>query len=332
MPAIIAAARSPWALRHGALAGVRPEALLAAALSHLSATMQTSAQRPPVGVDRLLVACDEGVGAQDLNIARRVGLDLGWANVPALTLDGAGATGLSLLDMAARLPGRTVVASLDTTTMVPPGAGRVRDYGRPARAEPEVARLDNIAARLGHDRNALDSAASQFRQNTSPMQHPHIGGIRVGSRLINSDSPDDRVLDLVTPPLVEGGIQTSFHHAEYADGAAAVLVESNGDGGRPIHHHEVRATSEDEVDEALRAVVNQATRRGPTWLAAASVVEAAIAPLASDPRLRSPIASGSCPSGDGLRMLVDAFHLIPEACSIVRMGGLGQIVSVTLGR
>jgi hypothetical protein len=29
-------------------------------------------------------------------------------------------------------------------------------------------------------------------------------------------------------------------------------------------------------------------------------------------------------------MLVDGFHLIPEACTIVRIGSLGQIVSVTL--
>ena len=333
MPAVvIAAARTPWALRHGALAGARPEVLLAATLSHVTRAMSPSAAATAVPVDRLLVACDESVGAQDLNIARRVALDLGWSDIPALTVDGAGATGLALVDIAARLPGRTVVASLDMTTMVPPGAGRVRDYGRPMRSTPEVTGLDSIAARLGQDRQSLDGIASELRQNTSAVQHSHIAPIRVGSRLVDSDAPDDRVLDLVAPPLIENGIQTSFHHAEYADGAAAVLIDSDGSGGRTIDHHELSAVAEGDADQALLAVVERATHRGATWLAASNVVEAAIAPLPSDPRLRSPVAAGSAPSGDGLRMLVDAFHLIPEACTIIRMGALGQIVSVTLGR
>ena len=89
-------------------------------------------------VTRLLVACDTGVGAQDLNLARRAALAMGWSGVPALTVDGHGSAGLGLLDLAMSLDGVTVVAGVDASSMVPPGAGLVRDYGRPTLDEPEL--------------------------------------------------------------------------------------------------------------------------------------------------------------------------------------------------
>ena len=169
MPAsLVAVARTPWAPRHTALDGSRPEHLLAAALDALVAR----ASIDPAEIDRVLVACDTSVGAQDLDLGRRAVAELGWSSTPALTVDGHGVTGLALVALAAELPGRTVVAGVDASSMVPPGAGLVRDYGRPTLDEPEHRWLDAVASRLGRCSCAAISGASTRGRRRRPRRSP----------------------------------------------------------------------------------------------------------------------------------------------------------------
>ncbi|MFV2040262.1 MAG: hypothetical protein ACC660_08460, partial [Acidimicrobiales bacterium] len=116
----------------------------------------------PTPSHRVLVACDTGVGIQALNIARRAAMELGWSTVPALTIDGQGVGDLGAVDLAARTPGVTLVAAVDVTSAVPPGAGLVRDYGRPVLDEPEIVWLESLASRAGLSREQLDSTVARL--------------------------------------------------------------------------------------------------------------------------------------------------------------------------
>lgn len=317
MPAsLIAACRTPWAVRHGALDGVRPEVLLGTAMA---AAVEAAGSDLP---DRVLVACDEPVGAQDHNIGRRVALELGWAKVPALTLDGHGATGLAAVALAAELPGRTLVASVDATSLIPPGAGLVRDYGRPQRSEPDIHRIDHLLREAAIDVGILDALAMSMRvpSRVTPTLAPVV---RPGGPVIEDDH-DQRPFDPELSPLVPDGILTAFHVAEYADGAAAVVVDAAG-GGRPIDARLVAGATGPAPTSGTSTEFQVMTDAGTAALAR-------LGPDDFDMAVAGPLALGSAPSGDGLRLLVDAAAATSETVTVVERGGHDQRAHVTLGR
>lgn len=312
MPAsLIAVARTPWAPRHTALDGSRPEHLLTAALDALV----ERAGIHPADVDRVLVACDTSVGAQGLDVGRRAVLQLGWSTVPALSVDGHGVTGLALVAIAAELPGRTVVAGVDASSMVPPGAGLVRDYGRPTLDEPEHRWLNTVAARHGLDRAALDAAGDLARQG-APLTSPAIVDLAPGA---------DTAADVEdADPFSPDGLVAPHHVAPWADGAVSVLI---GPGpGRPLEAVTFDATAPDEVIDRLVAP----SQHGLLVVADHTAVVAALAgPGPTD--VASPLAIGSTPSCDGLRMLADAAVVLDDGFEVRSRGGHGQLASVTVG-
>jgi hypothetical protein len=332
-PRIAAAARTPWAIRHGALAGVRPERLLQSAIA-------AAADDAGLRIDRVLVGCDESVGAQHQNVARRVCLDLAWPEVPAMTVDGHGMTGLGLVVLASSLPGTTLVATVDATSLIPPGAGLVRDYGRPQHDEPITTLLERLALDAGLTRARLDEIAEHLRSSSSALTGPQIATVSSGRDQIHSDHVDDRVVDGELSPLVEGGIQTAFHDAEYADGAAAVVVTDTGGDGPVIENATTTAAKIDVGVTALAAELASRRDDRPVLVATPSAVIAAVigmALLGTDPSntaidaVRPVLSAGTTPSGDGLRMLVDAVHRLDRAC-VVDPGGLGQSAFVSIER
>lgn len=311
---LIAVARTPWAPRHTTLDGRRPEALLEAALRGLA----HRADIDPNEIDRILVGCDTPVGAQALNVGRRAALQAGWTTTPALTVDGHGASGLALVGLAAALPGTTVVAGVDASSMVPPGAGLVRDYGRPTLDQPEHHWLDSVALVHDLDGPGLDGTVAAA-QDRPVLTSPAI--VEFGP---NGPSQDAAVYQEVGEPFQLGGIVAPHHVAPWADGAVAVLI--GGASGRTIDTSTFDAMTDDELiarliapgDDARRLVVDN------------SAVIAALS-IALPPEVPSPLAIGSAPSCDGLRALADAASNLDEAFEIVTRGGHGQIASVTVG-
>jgi len=327
---ITSAARTPWAHRHGPLASVRPEVLLQTALT---AVLERAGLRS-ADIDRVLVTCDTSVGAQDFNIARRTVLALDWGHTPALTVDGQGVGGLALIEMASSLPGRTVVASVDASSLVPPGAGQVRDYGRPACDMPEVEWLEALATQLGLSRATLDSTATTFREPSLAFEA--VVPVRSGaSRTVDTDTqvalPD---MNELPPLLASDGLLTAAHLAEYADGAAAVVIESQVPHGRAIVGKVFSAGPRYSIVERL-IELGSVSRSGASLLVAETnaVVLAALDRTAAAPQARpvgSPLALGSAPSGDGLRTLVDAFHNIDGQVQVLSRGRDGQAASVSM--
>lgn len=327
---LTAAARTPWSHRHGALAAVPPHLLLQAALGGVLERLGPAAG----DVDRVLVACDTSVGAQDLNIARRAVTELGLVGVPALTVDGQGAGGLGLVGLACSLPGRTIVAGVDATSTVPPGAGLVRDYGRPTLDRPEVAWLEDLAAAREIGRDALDHSAKLARAERGAATAALVP-VPAGSTDVSTDCADDRDLaDDLAPLTGPDGLQTARHLAEYADGAAAVVVERGDGPGRRIVDHELVAVDDDEVVGWLAGRAGHHASDERVVLAEPSaVVLALLADAGCEPApegVASVLALGSTPSTNGLRMLVDAVYAVAGPCTVIERGRHGQLASVAL--
>lgn len=309
---LIAVARTPWAPRHTALDGRRPEDLLAAALLAV-------AQRAGIdggAIDRMLVACDTSVGAQDLNVGRRAAIQAGWNRTPALTVDGHGVTGLALVGLAAALPGLTLVAGVDASSMVPPGAGLVRDYGRPTLEQPEHRWLDSIAATRGLDAAALDRAVDAARNNVT-LTNPSIVELASGpmsDTLVDQERGD---------PFDPEGLVAPHHLAPWADGAVAVLIGPRG--GRPITAATLEALDDAEV---VGHLIEPTADLRPIVADHSAVVAALAGPQPDE--VASPLAIGSAPSCDGLRALADAGSAIDGRFEIRTRGGHGQVATVTV--
>lgn len=311
---LIAVARTPWAPRHTSLEGHRPEELLGAALIGVA----RRAGVEPEAIDRILVACDTSVGAQDLNLGRRAALGIGWERTPALTVDGQGVGGLALVGLAAQLPGLTVVAGVDASSLVPPGAGLVRDYGRPALEAPDHQVLDRWAQARGLDTATLDEAV-ETAQRAAVLTNPSI--VEIESCTVVADTA---VRQERSAAFVSGGVVAPHHLAPWADGAVAALIGSAD--GRPIDHWSFEAVPEVALIDRLSAPGNDVIR----LVADNSAPVAALsAPLPSG--VASPLAIGSAPSCDGLRVLADAASVLDEAFEVRTRGGHGQIAVVSVG-
>ena len=329
---ITAGARTLWAPRHGVLEHVRSEELLAAALSGVVANASVS----PEDVKLLLVACDTGVGAQGLNVGRRTASALGWDEVPALTVDGQGVGDLGLLGIAASLIGNAdatgsdavVVAAVDSTTTVPPGAGLVRDYGRPTIDAPRQLVLEQLAREAGLTRADLDTEAQRVLQHY-PVLPPHSGMVPVGAEGLRADVGVEIDLDAadLLPLNGDDGLITAYHEAPLADGAAAVVVQHRGVGGRELHGW-LQAHSSQALVGALRSI---AASEPQMVLADPSMVTHCLVAGSRHDQLAPVRAVGNTPSANGLRMVVDALHLTTTATTVVSIGEHGQLGRVTVG-
>jgi hypothetical protein len=333
MVTVVAGARTPWAPRSGVLGGVHPEHLLTSAIGAAA----ERAGLEPSDCALLLVACDSQIGAQAANVARRAVIGLGAASVPALTVDGQGISDMALVGMVSAATGPVVVAAVDSTSTVPPGAALVRDYGRPSAVEStETALLEGAARAHDISRADLDSASSSMRSAFSSRsdptrQLPDLVTVPVGSSVVDSD-----VMAEVEPspgllPLVEGGITTAAHQARLADGAAAVVLHR--EKGHRVESVDSVATDPERVVDAVIEMCSSAP--APVLLVDASLVIHEVVRRSGADLFRGGVVPcpliGSAPSADGLRALVDCLGASDSAFSIVRRGRAGQVVRLTMG-
>jgi hypothetical protein len=160
--------------------------------------------------------------------------------------------------------------------------------------------------------------------------------VMVGGRLVTEDAPDTREPDPTAPALVDDGVQTADHIAEYADGAAAVIIDGTATSGRAITSHGLRSSSAaGGTSLAIEVATHGVVRGAGIAVVTDSAVAAAIYRRGGigleTSGVRPVLASGSTPSGDGLRVLVDTFHTAPNQSLVVRPGPAGQVAWAELG-
>lgn len=325
---LTAAARTPLVPRHGALATARPDVLLSRAIE--AAVLQRGLD--PQSVELLLVACDTAVGALDLNIGRRAALELGWTHLAALTVDGQQCGDLALAGLAASLEKVCVVAAVDLPSTVPPGAGLVRDYGRPTVVEPRFAALERLAREAGLTGQELDLVATGLRSERAAHDAGVVGMEVAGGPTVTADAGMSHGEEGELMPLSgEGGLLTAHHEAVLADGAVAVVIEPGGPAptpGRPLITHGFAGTA---TGDAVSQLQRLAEGDAPLLLAEGNAVIHALVGPTGHASVSSVFAVGSAPSADGLRMVCDGFHAVDTGYIVARQGGGGQWAHVAVG-
>ncbi len=251
---ILAALRSPFGMRHGALAAIPPSDLLAEVLGGLLARCDID----PDDLDEVIAGCATPVGAQAGNLAGHAVRRCGWrAHLPATTVSTLDSSSLLALVHAAGAiaAGRgelILVGGVEHMSTVPAGADMtVRGFGLPPThraALPPGPAAERWAHDRGFGREQLESAAERSRRRAAQADAARrlaaeILPVRAGgcgARLIDGDElvartgSGDRA---VTEPAAggtysDGGLLTAATAASMADGAAAVLVGSENAANR----------------------------------------------------------------------------------------------------
>jgi len=256
---IIDAVRSPLGRRNGQLAGWHPADLAGEVLAGLVGRNDLD----PVLVEDVIMGCVIQVGEQALNIGRNAVLAAGFPeSVCATTVDRQCASSLQAVSFAAQgvMAGAyevVVAAGVESTTRAPMGASMVPGLGAPfgpamtARYAPvgglvpqgiaaeaiadrwQLSRHDLDAyAVTSHQRAARASTEGRFAAQIIPMKVRDAQGHETGE----VTSQDEGIRPLTTmeslgrlrPAFRLGGSITAGNSFQMADGAAAVLVMSEG--------------------------------------------------------------------------------------------------------
>lgn len=345
---VLGASRSPFVARHGALAPCHPVDLVAEVLVDVIERSQISPDR----IGQVLVCTDTPVGAQSLNMARSAVLAAGWPDtLPAVTLDAQGTGSMWALQLLAESQPEqpVVVAAVDVTSIVPPGAATVRDYGtafgprvsdRLGGIQTPGEIVDAVAKTHGVTRERANSEA--VRQIQLDPLDSQLVSINLGRTRVEHDTVVV-AHELSSDPLfADDGIGTALNTAGWADGAAAIVVAGA--------HHTPRAgliasvavaagSALDPVDSLAHAISSvgwDPTNEGlalaePSAAVQLATVRELARQHAEDPTMaisrwlsrRGVLGTGSAPAADGLRLVVDTVHR-KEPVVVASTGGLGQ--------
>lgn len=253
-PVLLAALRSPFGMRHGALAGIHPADLLAEVLAGLLARCDVAPDR----LDEVIAGCATPVGAQAGNLAGHAVRRCGWPrHVPATTVSTLDSSSLVALVHAAAAvtSGRcelVLVGGVEHMTTVPAGADMtVRGFGLPPPAHPPALPPGPAAERWaqghGFDRDHLEAVARRSRRRAAqaaaagrfageilPLRPGGCAPGRVSDdESLTGEGPGDRGAEgwvsgepSAAGAYSEGGLLTAATAPSMADGAAAALVGS----------------------------------------------------------------------------------------------------------
>lgn len=261
-PLILAAARSPFGLRHGRLASWHPSRLLA----EICKGVISQCEVPPEEIDGVMVGCATTVGAQAGNLAAYAASACGCRpETPAAVVSALDISSLTALVFAADAAaagrfGLILVAGIEVMSLVPAGAERShRGFGRPAATlavadsapayatAPAAAAADSaapfgLAAELwaeshGISREELDAAAEESRRRASAAAEagrfePEILPLPHHVEQLPGEICRDELFSPREPSNFKGiyreeGLITAASTAPMADGAAAVLLASS---------------------------------------------------------------------------------------------------------
>jgi acetyl-CoA acetyltransferase len=183
---IVAAVRTPFGLRDGALSGWHPVDLAAVTLRALV----DGCQLDPARIDDVVLGCVSPVGAQARNLGRNAVLAAGWPEgVPGTVVDRQGASGAQavLAGVDAVQSGRcqlVVAGGVECTSSVPLGAplmvlGAGRPFGPLIHARygakeliPSGPALERLAESLGFEREQLDEWSERSRTRAEAAGAP----------------------------------------------------------------------------------------------------------------------------------------------------------------
>jgi acetyl-CoA acyltransferase len=246
---IVGAARTAVGRKNGALAGVRPDDLLADTLKALV----ERAKVDPTEVEDVVIGCVDQVGEQGMNIARNAALIAGFPlDVCGTTLDRMCGSGQQAANFAAMgvMAGQyecVIAGGVESMTRIPMGANAMGPGEGPLSPRlqalydiiPQGLSAELIAERWGLKREELDELSAQshekagraiaegrFKQEIVPVTLPGGGvfdtdeGVRVP---VNREK-----MAALAPSFKSDGVVTAANSSQISDGAAALLVMSEG--------------------------------------------------------------------------------------------------------
>jgi acetyl-CoA acetyltransferase family protein len=233
--------------RNGALAGVRPDDLLADTLKALVERVKID----PVEVEDVVIGCVDQVGEQGMNIARNAALIAGFPlDVCGTTLDRMCGSGQQAANFAAMgvMAGQydcVIAGGVESMTRVPMGANALGPGEGPLSPRlqalydivPQGLSAELIAERWGLKREELDELSAQshekagraiaegrFTREIVPVALPAGAafdtdeGVRVP---VNREK-----MASLAPSFKTDGVITAANSSQISDGAAALLIMS----------------------------------------------------------------------------------------------------------
>lgn len=258
---VLGSIRSPLGKRDGALAGTRPDELLALALRELVDRQAVD----PHEIEDVLVGCVNAVGEQGRNVGRMAVLAAGFPqHVPAVTMNRMCGSSQQALNFAfqAVMSGQqsfVVAAGVESMSRVPLGADASGIDPSPAVTERYELVNQGLAAEMiaqrwsltrkeldefsveSHRRAARAWDAKIFPEETFPvMSQPakHLLGSDGGPTVLETDEGIRRdtsaaALAGLRPAYTHDGIVHAGNSSQITDGAGAVLI-GNADAAQRL--------------------------------------------------------------------------------------------------
>jgi acetyl-CoA acetyltransferase family protein len=247
---IVEAVRTPIGRRNGSLKDIRPDELMALALSEL---VRRAGVDPSV-VDDVILGCVAQVGEQGANVARLAVLEAGFpVEVPAVSLDRMCSSGQQAVHFAAQAIGSgqadvVIAGGVESMTRVPMGADYPTTWSPRLTERPDLelstnqgVSADLIAEKWGLSRDELDqyafeshlkageaSESGRFASQIVPVEVPTEAG---HLRSFEKDEgiripPSLERMAALQPAFGENGTATAGNASQISDGAAALLLTS----------------------------------------------------------------------------------------------------------
>jgi acetyl-CoA acyltransferase len=253
---IVDAVRSPIGKRNGTLASVRADELAAQVLNGLVTRLDLD----PAEIEDVQMGCVTQIGEQGLNVGRIATLIAGWPEtVCATTVDRqCGSSMQSAFNASAAIwSGQldlVVAAGVESMSRVPMGsnlgtegfAGFSDKLLDQWQIVPQGISAEVIAEEWGLSREELDAYSfeshrrairaideGRFENEIVPVEvsNPHAGVLFAVDETPRRDTSADKLAAL-PPAFKEDGVVTAGSSSQIVDGAAAMLVASEGAAAR----------------------------------------------------------------------------------------------------
>ena len=244
---IVGAVRTAVGKKNGALAGVRPDDLLAGTLRALVERVGID----PGQVQDVIIGCVDQVGEQGFNIARNAALSAGFpVDVCGTTLDRMCGSGQQAANFAAMgvMAGQyecVIAGGVENMTRVPMGSNGMGPGDGPLSPTltalynliPQGLSAEMIAEQWGLKREELDELAAQSHEKAGRA----IVEGRFHREIVPVPLPDGMVFDTdegvrvpvnrakiatLAPSFKPDGVVTAANSSQISDGAATLLIMS----------------------------------------------------------------------------------------------------------
>ncbi len=245
---IIEAVRSPIGKRNGTLSSLRADELAAQVLDGLAARLELDAGE----VEDVQMGCVTQIGEQGLNVGRIAALVAGWPEtVCASTIDRqCGSSMQAAFNASAAVEAGhldvVVAAGVESMSRVPMGSNLPETFSEKLAERwelvPQGISAEVIADEWGFSREDLDAYSleshrravaaideGRFEREIVPIEvsNPHLGTLFAVDETPRRDTSLEKIAALPAA-FKDGGKITAGNSSQICDGAAAMLVTSEG--------------------------------------------------------------------------------------------------------